>query len=201
MIVVVDNKMGNIRSVTNALDVLNANYIVSQSPEDVKTATGVILPGVGHFEKAMVNLNESGFTSAIMSYAATGKPLLGICLGMQLLFSTSEEAENENGLSLIEGQVLSLKKQVNNLAVPHIGWNELKVNASTLLSGVSDGDCVYFVHSYAVSTSESNVIATTDYHLDITAAVQQGNIFGVQFHPEKSQKIGLTILENFIKLC
>jgi len=201
MIVVIDNKMGNIRSVTNALSVLGAEYIVTQQPSDLAKADGVILPGVGHFQKAMFNLNQAGFTEEIVNYSKLGKPLLGICLGMQLLFDSSEEGGSQRGLSLIEGKVLSLKKRVNNLAVPHIGWNDLKIKKSILLGGVSDGDCAYFVHSYAVSTVEQNVIATTDYGLDIVAAVEKGHIYGVQFHPEKSQSSGLKILGNFIKLC
>jgi len=201
MIVIIDNKMGNIRSVTNALSLLGADYIVSQQPADITRADGVILPGVGHFQKAMANLNQAGFTQEIVNYAKLGKPLLGICLGMQLLFDSSDEGGSERGLSLIEGKVLSLKKRANNLAVPHIGWNDLKVKPSILLEGVSDGDCVYFVHSYAVSTEEQNIIATTDYGSDIVAAVEKGHIYGVQFHPEKSQRYGLRVLENFIKLC
>jgi glutamine amidotransferase len=201
MIVIIDNKMGNIRSVTNALTVLGAEYIVSQNPVDISKADGLILPGVGNFKKAMINLNQAGFTREIIDYAKQGKPILGICLGMQLLFDSSDEGEKEHGLSLIEGNVLYLNKTVTSLAIPHIGWNDLSVKESKLLDGVSNGDCVYFVHSYAVSTSAKNIIATTDYSVDIVAAVEKNNIYGVQFHPEKSQRVGLKILENFIRLC
>lgn len=201
MIVIIDNQMGNIRSVTNALTLLGTEYIVSQKPADIAEADGVILPGVGHFQRAMVNLNQAGLTQAIVNYAKLGKPLLGICLGMQLLFESSDEGGSERGLSLIAGKVLSLKGRVNNLAVPHVGWNDLTIKNSTLFEGVSDGDCVYFVHSFAVSTARHNIIATTDYGSDVVAAVEKGNLYGVQFHPEKSQHVGLKILKNFIKLC
>lgn len=201
MIVIIDNKMGNIRSVTNALSLLNADYMVSQSPSDITLADGLILPGVGNFEKAMSNLNHAGFTQEIINFAQSGKPLLGICLGMQLLFESSEEGLKIPGLCLIKGYVESLKKKVSNFALPHIGWNDLVVKKSSLLDGITDGDCVYFVHSYAVTTSDENVIATTDYGTKIVAAVAKENIYGVQFHPEKSQRIGLKILENFLKLC
>ncbi len=201
MIVIIDNKMGNIRSVTNALTALGADFTVTQQASDIARADGLILPGVGNFKKAMANLDQAGFSPEIIDYAKQGKPLLGICLGMQLLFESSDEGSAEHGLNLIEGKVLSLKKTVKNLAVPHVGWNDLIVKDSKLLNGISHGDCVYFVHGYAVSTEDKNVIATTDYGMDVVAAVEKGSIYGVQFHPEKSQGPGLKILKNFVSLC
>lgn len=201
MIVIIDNQMGNIRSVTNALLLLGADYLVSDAPSDIAMADGLILPGVGNFEKAMSNLNKKELTQEIINFVKQGKPLLGICLGMQLLFDSSDEGYPIPGLGLIKGEVLSLKGRVNDLAVPHIGWNDLMVKKSVLFEEVNNGDCVYFVHSYAVYTTEQYIMATTDYGTNVVAAVEKGNIYGVQFHPEKSQQVGLKILENFIKLC
>lgn len=201
MIVVIDNQMGNIKSVSNALKLLNAEHSIASTPEGIERADKLILPGVGNFRQASQKLDGSNLTDAIRIFAKSNKPVLGICLGMQLLFETSEEDGPCDGLSLIPGKVCALNNRIKTLPIPHVGWNDLVVKDSKLMAGINDGDCVYFVHSYEVLTSEKYVIATTDYSQNIVAAVQNKNIYGVQFHPEKSQKEGIQILKNFVELC
>ena len=198
MIAVIDYGAGNLKSVTKALDHLGyANTIVSR-PEELELADGMILPGVGAFPMCMAALRKSGMDQAILQQAGK-KPLLGICLGMQMLLDSSTEMGGDQGLGLIPGTV---EKIETNLKLPHIGWNSLNiVNPNPLTAGLSDGDYVYFVHSFCAKVKNSEDLAlTTDYGTTVTAMIARGNVFGCQFHPEKSGPVGMTILRNFGEL-
>lgn len=198
MIAVIDYGAGNLKSVTKALDHLGyANTIVSR-PEELETADGMILPGVGAFPMCMAALRKSGMDRAILQQAGK-KPLLGICLGMQMLLDSSTEMGGDQGLGLIPGTV---EKIETNLKLPHIGWNSLNiVNPNPLTAGLSDGDYVYFVHSFCAKVKNSEDLAlTTDYGTTVTAMIARGNVFGCQFHPEKSGPVGMTILRHFGEL-
>lgn len=195
MIAVIDYGAGNLKSVTKALDHLGyANTIVSR-PEELEAADGMILPGVGAFPMCMAALRKSGMDQAILQQAGK-KPLLGICLGMQMLLDSSTEMGGDQGLGLIPGTV---EKIETNLKLPHIGWNSLNiVNPDPLTAGLSDGDYVYFVHSFCAKVKNSEDLAlTTDYGTTVTAMIARGNVFGCQFHPEKSGPVGMTILRHF----
>lgn len=198
MIAVIDYGAGNLKSVTKALDHLGyANTIVSR-PEELEAADGMILPGVGAFPMCMAALRKSCMDQAILQQAGK-KPLLGICLGMQMLLDSSTEMGGDQGLGLIPGTV---EKIETNLKLPHIGWNSLNiVNSDPLTAGLSDGDYVYFVHSFCAKVKNSEDLAlTTDYGTTVTAMIARGNVFGCQFHPEKSGPVGMTILRNFGEL-
>ena len=198
MIAVIDYGAGNLKSVTKALDHLGyANTIVSR-PEELEVADGMILPGVGAFPMCMAALRKSGMDQAILQQAGK-KPLLGICLGMQMLLDSSTEMGGDQGLGLIPGTV---EKIETNLKLPHIGWNSLNiVNPNPLTAGLSDGDYVYFVHSFCAKVKNSEDLAlTTDYGTTVTAMIARGNVFGCQFHPEKSGPVGMTILRHFGEL-
>lgn len=198
MIAVIDYGAGNLKSVTKALDHLGyANTIVS-SPEELEAADGMILPGVGAYPMCMAALRKSGMDQAILQQTGK-KPLLGICLGMQMLLDSSTEMGGAQGLGLIPGTV---EKIETNLKLPHIGWNSLNiVNPDPLTAGLSDGDYVYFVHSFCAKVKNSEDLAlTTDYGTTVTAMIARGNVFGCQFHPEKSGPVGMTILKNFGEL-
>lgn len=198
MIAVIDYGAGNLKSVTKALDHLGyANTIVS-SPEELEAADGMILPGVGAYPMCMAALRKSGMDQAILQQTGK-KPLLGICLGMQMLLDSSTEMGGAQGLGLIPGTV---EKIETNLKLPHIGWNSLNiVNPNPLTAGLSDGDYVYFVHSFCAKVKNSEDLAlTTDYGTTVTAMIARGNVFGCQFHPEKSGPVGMTILRNFGEL-
>jgi len=198
MIAVIDYGAGNLKSVTKALDHLGyANTIVSR-PEELEAADGMILPGVGAFPMCMAALRKSGMDQAILQQTGK-KPLLGICLGMQMLLDSSTEMGGDQGLGLIPGTV---EKIETNLKLPHIGWNSLNiVNPDPLTAGLSDGDYVYFVHSFCAKVKNSEDLAlTTDYGTTVTAMIARGNVFGCQFHPEKSGPVGMTILRNFGEL-
>jgi glutamine amidotransferase len=199
MIAIIDYGMGNLRSVQKAIEKVGYQAIVTSDPEEVKRASGVILPGVGAFGDAMYNLKHLGMIDAIKKVVKEGTPFLGICLGMQLLFSTSEEHGMHVGLNLIPGHVRRFK---GNFKIPHMGWNSLTLHAqSPILEHVKNGDYVYFVHSYYVEPMDRQVIlASADYHGDVPAIVQKNNVFGIQFHPEKSSSAGLQMLTNFAKL-
>ena len=198
MIAVIDYGAGNLKSVTKALDHLGyANTIVSR-PEELEAADGMILPGVGAFPMCMAALRKSGMDQAILQQAGK-KPMLGICLGMQMLLDSSTEMGGDQGLGLIPGTV---EKIETNLKLPHIGWNSLNiVNPNPLTAGLSDGDYVYFVHSFCAKVKNSEDLAlTTDYGTTVTAMIARGNVFGCQFHPEKSGPVGMTILRHFGEL-
>lgn len=204
MIGIIDYGMGNLFSVSKALERLNIPYFISDDKDELMKANGLLLPGVGSFKDAMIRLNGSGLAEMIKRYVGTGKPLLGICLGMQLLFEESEENGPTKGLSLLPGRVERFSGYTKNglvYKVPHMGWNKLKINRQSSILKNIERDFVYFVHSYYVKTNEQKVIlASSDYHVDVPAIVGQANIIGMQFHPEKSSKLGMQLLRNFAEL-
>lgn len=193
---IIDYGMGNLHSVKNALDFIGVKSFISEDIEELSKADGLILPGVGAFPDAMKRLSDKGIDTFVKEYVKT-KPLMGICLGMQLLFTKSFEFCECEGLNLICGEVVLIDEK--ELKIPHIGWNELKIiNESPLTKSLKGGEQVYFVHSYEARVKEpSELIAVTDYGHDITAIVGKGNVFGCQFHPEKSESVGLGIIKNF----
>lgn len=199
MIVVIDYGAGNIFSVKNALDHLGYENILTKSETDIKNADAVILPGVGAFPWAMKMLSESGLVDTIKTEAKK-KPFLGICLGMQLLFDKSFEFEECAGLGLISGYVDKINEP--DLVIPHMGWNKLEINHDCpLFNGLSEDEYVYFVHSYKAFCDDENLYAYCEYGHKVPALVSDGKtVFGAQFHPEKSGKTGLKILENFVML-
>jgi len=200
MIAIVDYGVGNLRSVQKAFEYLACETVVTSDPVLIGQADGIVLPGVGAFGDAMVSLRRQGLLQPLKLFAASGRPFLGICLGMQLLFSVSEEHGQHVGLGIIPGHV---RRMHGEYKIPHVGWNELKIRqAHPLLQGLADGDHAYFVHSYYVEPLDPGVvIATTDYFQEVPAAVAQGSVMGMQFHPEKSAHVGLRMLERFADLC
>lgn len=193
---IIDYGMGNLRSVQKGLERVGLTADITTKPDQILNAPGVILPGVGAFEDAMVNLNNAGLPEVISEVVKRGTPFLGICLGMQLMFGSSEENGVHQGLGLIPG---AIKRLPAGLKVPHMGWNQLHINTKvSLLNGLTSGDYFYFVHSYyAVPKADDVVVATSDYGIDFPAIVGRDNFFGIQFHPEKSSDLGLRILKNF----
>jgi len=202
MIVIVDYGMGNIHSVQKALEGLGGVCQVTNQTDKIKVADKLVLPGVGAFSDAMTELEKQGLITGLKEQIKNGKPFLGICLGMQLLFEESDEAKGIKGLGIIKGRVKRFDQRLG-LKVPHMGWNNLSFKQDCpLLRNVPDNSYVYFCHSYYPVPSESEVIAaTTDYGIEFASMVAKDNLYGVQFHPEKSQKTGLKIIENFINLC
>ncbi len=203
MICLIDYGMGNLNSVEKALRKVQLPFFTSSDPNDLSQATHLILPGVGFFEQGIKNLQNSGFISALrQELFEKKKPLLGICLGMQLLFESSEEGgECVPGLGFIRGKIVHFKISQPNLKVPHVGWNDVFYKEKiSLFEGIEDRSNFYFVHSYHAILEENASIALTNYDYDFVSAVQKENIFGTQFHPEKSQKKGLKLLENFAKV-
>ncbi|MFC0274647.1 imidazole glycerol phosphate synthase subunit HisH [Metabacillus herbersteinensis] len=201
MIAIIDYGMGNLYSVSKALERMNVEYFLSGDAKSLENADGYILPGVGSFKDAMSILNETGLTDFIKKIVAEGKPLLGICLGMQLLFEESEENGYSHGLALLPGRVIKIPEESSEgrLKVPHMGWNRLIVQKENPL--VSDSDYAYFVHSYFIDSNQNDVIlASASYGVDVPAVVGNGNVFGTQFHPEKSSELGISILKNYVKL-
>ena len=198
-VLVVDYGMGNVKSIQNALVRLGCAVMTSDRAEDIMSADAIILPGVGAFGEAMANINARNIALSLSKAVKDNRiPLLGICLGMQLLADESEEHGSNKGLSLIPGKVHRIKVK-QDLRLPHIGWNSIKLCQSTpLFKGIKDGDSFYFVHSYHFVGESRYVIATTDHGDDIVAAVQHDNVFGVQFHPERSQNKGFILLNNFV---
>ncbi len=202
-IAIVDYNMGNLRSVQNAMQKIGHPAVIEQKPSRIGKYDKLILPGVGAFGDAMEHLRSSGMDEAIKEFAASGKPLLGICLGMQLLFKKSYEFGEHEGLGLIEGEVVPFdtSRFPHRLKVPHMGWNELFVQKpSPLLAGLPEAFYLYFVHSYHVACGEEQTIGKTLYGYEFVSAVQRENIFGFQPHPEKSHDMGLKILKNFVEL-
>ena len=197
-IAIVDYGAGNLMSVHNSLDFLGYENKIAASPEVIEQAAGVILPGVGAFPDAMDALHASGLTDAVLEAART-KPFLGICLGMQMLFEESDEVRPCKGLGLLPGRIERIRTR---LKLPQIGWNALDIlRPNAMIEGVQQGDYVYFVHSFmAVPAEEGDLAAVTDYGARVPAMVARGNLFGCQFHPEKSGKVGLAMLKNFAKL-
>ena len=201
MTAIVDYGVGNLFSLCCSLKYIGEEASVTSSPDEIMAADRLILPGVGAFGDAAEKLRETGLDGVVKAFAATGKPLMGICLGMQLLFDESEEFGLHKGLGLIPGRVVpidSLEGWDRRLKIPHIGWNQLKIiKKEPLFANVNDGDCVYFVHSFCGVGCGEAPAAVTEYGAEITAAVQLGNVCGCQFHPEKSGQVGLEILRAF----
>ncbi len=203
MIAIIDYGMGNIHSVRKALELHGAKTIVTHRPEDLRLCEKLVFPGVGAFDDAAAELKKENLAVALKEEIKQGKPFLGICLGMQLLFTESEEANKEKGLGVFKGKVKRFENKPG-LKVPHMGWNSLGLGAHScpLLEGIRDNSFVYFCHSFYPCPDEPAVIAaTTDYGGSFASVVWQKNVFGVQFHPEKSQSIGLRMLKNFVEIC
>ena len=203
MIGIVDYNMGNLASVINAFESVGADIAVESDPEKLQNYDKLILPGVGAFGDAMEHLKSNGMDRAVKEYAKSGKPLLGICLGMQLLFESSEEFGSNEGLGLIEGKVVAFDelKFDHKLKVPHMGWNELfKQNKNKLFDGLDKEFYLYFVHSFHAVCDDMYAIGKTYYGYEFVSAVNKDNIYGIQPHPEKSHENGLKIIENFVAL-
>jgi len=199
MIAIIDYGMGNLRSVQKALEKAGAQAQITQNPNEIKKAQKVVLPGVGAMQPAMQKLQELHLIQPIKETIALGKPFLGICLGLQLFFEKGYEGGEVEGIGIFRGTV----ERFSSLKVPHMGWNQIKIErpATRLLAGCENESHFYFCHSYFVRPKDPSVVAaTTDYGVSFACAVEQNNIFGVQFHPEKSQSIGLKVLKNFIQL-
>lgn len=202
MIAIIDYGVGNLFSLSSSLKAVGADVIVTGKKEDLEKADKLILPGVGAFKDAADKLFSSGLAEVVIEQVQKGKPLMGICLGMQMLFEKSYEYGEHTGLGLIKGNVVGMEGRLpEELNIPHIGWNALKFKQSSpLFKYINEGDCVYFVHSYYACDCDESVTATAEYGADITACVEKGNIFGCQFHPEKSGDVGLKILKAFCEM-
>ena len=202
MIAILDYGVGNLFSLASSLKAIGADSVVTNSPDKIRDADRIILPGVGAFEDARRKLRESGLEDALLADVRSGKPILGICLGMQMLFERSHEYGLHGGLGLLRGEVVSMNGTLPpNLKIPEIGWNALKIKAEhPIFKYTHEGDFVYFVHSYYGADCEESVIAKTEYGAPLTAAVRNKNVCGVQFHPEKSEKVGLSILKAFCEI-
>jgi imidazole glycerol-phosphate synthase subunit HisH len=202
MIALVDYEMGNLRSVEKALARAGGDVHIVCTPKDVLAAEALVLPGVGAFGDCMKNLERLGLVGAIREFIASGRPFLGICLGFQALFESSEEAPGVEGFGLFKGTVPRFA--ANGLKVPHMGWNQLRIRqpGCPLLAGVEEGSYVYFVHSYYCAPADRKLVCgTTEYGKEFCSMLWTGNVFATQFHPEKSQAVGLKMLENFVKLA
>jgi len=207
-IVIIDYGIGNVKSIMNAFEKQNNKAILSRDREVILSADGLILPGVGAFSHGMNNLKKYDLVSVIKDYVKTGKPLLGICLGMQMLFEESEEFGNTKGIGLIKGKVIKLPiSNSNKLKLPHISWNEIQPKniewKDTILNDINVDSNMYFVHTFAGKPeNENEILSVTTYHdVEFCSSVKKDNIYGCQFHPEKSAKIGLFIINNFINIC
>lgn len=200
MIAIIDYDAGNIKSVEKALQYLGEEAVITRDAGEILMADKVILPGVGAFGDAMEKLNRYGLVPVIHEVVEKGIPFLGICLGLQLMFESSEEAPGVEGLGLLKGKIVRIPEG-NGLKVPHMGWNSLSFpKEGRLFAGIPENSYVYFVHSYYLQAEEDIVTATAEYGVTIHASVEKGNVFACQFHPEKSSHTGLTILKNFVEL-
>ena len=207
-IAVIDYGIGNIRGILNAFENQGANVFLTNNKDEILESDGVVLPGVGAFSHGMVNLEKYDLIDVIKKYVTLGKPFMGICLGMQLLFEESEEFGKTEGLGLILGKVVKLPTKDNqNEKLPHVSWNELNSNKApwenTILAETEEGSDMYFVHSFVVQPRDSyNILSLTEYSsYHFCSSVKKGNIYGCQFHPEKSGPTGLKIINNFIRMC
>lgn len=203
MIAIIDYGVGNLFSLKSSLAMIGAQAIVTGDADVLRSAERLILPGVGAFGDARQKLAQTGLDAALCAEAARGKPVLGICLGMQMLFDRSLEYGEHKGLGLIPGEVVPMAGRLpEGLKIPHIGWNALAIRKPDhpLMKYTESGDCVYFVHSFYASDCADSVIATAEYGIDVTAAVAKGNVMGCQFHPEKSGTVGLGILKAFCEM-
>ena len=201
MIAIIDYDAGNIKSVEKALHYLGEEAVITRDRDTILRADRVILPGVGAFGDAMDKLRTYGLDKVIQEVVDQNTPFLGICLGLQLLFESSEESEGVEGLGILKGKVVRLPEE-SDLKIPHIGWNSLKYpNPGRLFTGIAEDSYVYFVHSYYLQAKDPSIVtATTEYGTLIHASVEQGNVFACQFHPEKSSEVGMQILKNFLTI-
>ena len=199
MIAIIDYGVGNLFSLCSSLEKIGAQAVVTSDPDVIRKARKLILPGVGAFADAAQKLRTTGMGDLVKEQAAAGKEIMGICLGMQLLFEKSYEFGEHKGLGLLRGSVVPMEGKIPaQLKIPHIGWNALHFcKESKLLRYIQEGDCVYFVHSYYAENCDDSLVATAEYGKELTAAVQKGNVMGCQFHPEKSGDVGLAILRAF----
>ena len=202
MIAIVDYGVGNLFSLQSSFAAIGQDAVATSDPDIIKAADKIILPGVGAFEDAAKKLEKSGLGSLVIEEAKRGKPILGICLGMQMLFERSFEYGEHKGLGLIKGEIRPIADVIpEGLKIPHIGWNGLifKKN-SPLFKYINEGDCVYFVHSYYAAGCDESISATAEYGSELCASVESGNVYGCQFHPEKSGNVGLNILRAFSEM-
>ncbi len=201
MVSIIDYGAGNLMSVKKALDFIGVENEITADKNKIKNASHVILPGVGSFGDAMDSMKERNLVDTVKQAALSGKPFLGICLGLQLLFSASDESTGVNGLGVFDGNISLIPKEIG-LKVPHIGWNSVEIkNNSSLFKDIPDNSYFYFVHSYYLNSAEENEVAgVTHYGVDIECAVQRGNLCATQFHPEKSGEAGLKLLKNFVEM-
>ncbi len=199
MLAIIDYGVGNLFSLVSSLKAIGVDAVITKNIEEIKGADRLILPGVGAFGDASQKLKDSGLCEVIKEKVKNGTPLMGICLGMQLLFEKSYEYGCHEGLGLLKGSVIGMEGTIpEGLKIPHIGWNALKFKTDCpLFKYINEGDCVYFVHSFYAVDCEDSLAATTDYGIELTASVYKGNIYGCQFHPEKSGSVGLKILKAF----
>lgn len=202
MIAIVDYGVGNLFSLISSFKYIGQDVLVTSNPEEIKGCEKIILPGVGAFEDARRKLRDTGLDKVIIEEAMQGKPIMGICLGMQMLFEKSYEYGEHDGLGLLKGKIVPMDGVIpTELKIPHIGYNPLIFKKqSPLFKHIKEGDCVYFVHSYYATDCDDSVIATAEYGKELTAAVMLGNIMGCQFHPEKSGDVGLNILRAFCEM-
>ena len=202
MIAIIDYGVGNLFSLKSSFAAIGQEAVVTSDPAVIEAADRVILPGVGAFGDAAQKLRQSGMAQVVKDQAAKGKPIMGICLGMQLLFDKSCEYGEHEGLGLIHGNIRPISEIIKRgLKIPHIGWNALIMKKqSALFKYLREGDCVYFVHSYYAADCDENTTATAEYSAELTASVENGNVYGCQFHPEKSGEVGLNILRAFCEI-
>ena len=202
MIAIIDYGIGNLFSVVSSFKYIGADAIVTSDPEKIKECDRILLPGIGAFEDAAKKLRETGLDKVIIKEAKEGKPILGICLGMQMLFEKSYEYGEHNGLGLLKGRVIGMQGVIDEkLQIPHIGYNDLIFKKNhPLLKYINEGDFVYFVHSYYAVDCDDSLVAYAEYDKDITAIVAKDNVMGCQFHPEKSGEVGLNILRAFCEM-
>ena len=203
MLAIIDYGVGNLFSLQCSLNKIGVENVVTSDVEIIKNADRIILPGVGAFGDAVKKLHESGMFEVVIDEAKKGKPLMGICLGMQMLFEKSYEYGEHEGLGLVKGEIVPLKGRIpEELDIPHMGWNALKLHngKNELFKYINEGDCVYFVHSYFGVECDEALIASAEYGIDVTAAVAKNNVYGCQFHPEKSGDVGLKILKAFCEI-
>ncbi|MFQ5586976.1 MAG: imidazole glycerol phosphate synthase subunit HisH [Thermodesulfobacteriota bacterium] len=203
MIAIIDYDMGNLRSVQKGFERVGHDAAVTREPGEIGDASHVVLPGVGSFRECMENLNRYNLIEPLLKAIESGKPFLGICLGLQLLFTESDEFGSSKGLDIIKGRVVrfprELREENPEIKIPHMGWNDIHIKRRPpILDGIEDGSFLYFVHSYYVAPEDEGVVATaTDYGIEFTSSIWRENIFACQFHPEKSQTVGLRLLRNF----
>ncbi len=201
MIAIIDYGAGNIQSVSKALRHIGCDCFITNKKEDILSADGAVLPGVGSFGDTVDSLNKLDIKETVIEFINSGKPFLGICLGLQLLFPGSDESKGAEGLGIFDGAITKIPNG-EGLKIPHMGWNSLTVKkGSRLFEGIEENPYVYFVHSYFLNAADKNIVAAqTEYGVTIDAAVERGNVFATQFHPEKSGEVGLKILKNFVEI-